>query len=321
MDAVHVVGAARAGRASWREALAAVQSSDLFRLSQSRNSVYLPVAGMPAEAKLVFKLTPDAVKEAALMVEISRHVPDVRIPRILQVEEDLLVTELVEGETLNEQLRRGDFGALPAAVETTAALHEKLPQLWEPTNLAARLEKRLQDPYLGISGQFVADLVGAMEPFIEILNAQGACAYLDRIPGNYMVTQSQNIIAIDFEGAEWCHGGRALDLANLLSFTDETTHLWNEGVTMYVAHHEGSHRDFWAAFCAAVICRALCYTAAWSRPRQAHLRSERVNALDRALLAIDLLKPALSLNQLKPVQGALHRLNATITEGALAAAA
>lgn len=320
-DAVCVVGAARTGCVAWRDALAAVQASCLFRVSQSRNSVYLPVAGTLAEARLVFKLSPDADNEANLLSAIRRYAPDVYVPDVVHAEPELLVTEFVEGETLHDQLRWGDFDALPAAIRATAHLHERLPRLWEPTDLALRLEKRLACPHLGISADLIAEIMGTMAPLLELLNAQTSCAYLDRVPVNFLVT-STGIVAIDFEGAEWAPP--ALDVANLLSYMDYTTHLWRDGMDLYLAatHMRASNRrDFWGSFCAAVVYRCLCFCSAWSRPRQAHLRAERTKALARALLAIDLLKPVVILSQLKAVQGGLCRLKVSITAPDLAEAA
>jgi hypothetical protein len=294
------IRAAASGELSWREAFAAVRHS--FRASQSRNVVYLP-PDMPV--KIVFKLSPDARKEAGLMAAVKKYVPGVRVPNVLHVEDGLLVTEFIEGEPLLDLFHRGDLRALPGTINLVAQLHAGLPQLWARTNLRERLELKLRCPHLNLTSGLVDDLMDAMAPVIVILDNEAPCSYLDRVPCNFLV--SRELVAIDWEGAEWAPP--VLDLANLLSFTNRTTSTWREGVDAYVeARPLPKTAAFWAAFCAAVIFRALCFASAWSRPRQQHLRIERINAVNRAVLAVSYLMPTLS--RLKPVQDALTQVKA-----------
>lgn len=310
MDAVAAVCAARASLVAWRDVLPVVERSPLFRLAGSRNPVYVPLPAVPLAARIVLKVAPNALAEAELTELVESA--GVRVPKALHIEPGLLVTDLVEGVSLHACFKRGDFSWLDEAVRQLAHLHDGLPCLWVPTDLGERLYGRLCSPFLGIPEQ-VDSLMEAMKPLLGLLNASEHAAYLDRVPENMLV--HNGLVQIDFEAAEWAPA--ALDLANLLAYMDYTTRFWREGVKAYLGFRTGqAERDFWPAFLAAVVYRSLCFVAGWSKPGREHLLPERLNALNRALLAVELLKPA--LGSLMPLQGALYRLKVSITAQRLA---
>lgn len=311
MDAVL---AARAGNVAWRDVLAVVARSPLFRLAGSRNPVYVPLPAVPAAARVVLKVSPDAVAEAELAELVASA--GVRVPTVLHAEPGLLATEFICGVSLHACFERGDFSHVHEAVRQLALLHG-LPRLWAPTNLRERLCGRLCSPFLGIAEQ-VDGLMEAMEPLLWLLSASEHAVYTDRVPENMLV--HNGLVQIDFEAVEWAPA--ALDLANLLAYMDYSTHLWREGVNAYFDARmtaKGVRRDFWPQFLAAVVYRSLCFVVGWSKPGREHLLLDRLNALNRALLATDLLGP--TFGDLKPLQTALHRLKATMPEASLVAAA
>lgn len=312
LNVVQVVLAARAGKVAWQDVLPVVERSPQFRLAGSRNPVYVPLPAVPPAARVVLKVSPDALAEAELTKLVASA--DVRVPKMLHAEPGLLVTDFVEGVSLHVCFERGDFSRLDDAVRQLAHLHDGLPRLWAPTNLRERLYGRLCSPFLGIVEQ-VGGLMEAMEPLLRVLEASDRAAYLDRVPENVLV--HNGLVQIDFEAAEWAPA--ALDLANTLAYLDYSTHLWREGVNAYFDARmtaKGVRRDFWPQFLAAVVYRSLCFVAGWSKPGREHLLPERLNALNRALLAVELLKPA--FGSLMPLQGALYRLKVSITAQRLA---
>lgn len=305
LDAVEAVRAALGG-GDWSEAVAAVLHSGLFRRYGSRNPVFLPTQAVPPDAKVVIKKSPNTFEEARIM-ELAREF--VRVPRVLHVDADWLVTEFVEGETLHAQFERGSFEMLPDAISLMARLQAEIPKLWVPTDLRSRLETRLRNPSVGLPVQLIHELMRALEPLFALLDAQEPRAYFDRVPVNFLITPDEEIVAIDFECPE--STSPALDLANLLAYMDYTTHLWKEPCAAYMdASSVRNHGDFQATFFAAVVYRSLSFVAAWSKPDRTHLRRERANAINRALLAVEHLKPA--LYRLKPVQDALTQVKAHV---------
>lgn len=312
MDAVAALCAARAGVVAWRDVLPVVERSPLFRLAGSRNPVYVPLPAVPLAARVVLKVSPDALGEAELTEFVASA--GVRLPKVLHAEPGLLVTKFIGGVSLHASFKRGDFSHLHEAVRQLAHLHYGLPCLWAPTNVRERLYRRLCSPFLGIAEQ-VDGLIEAIEPLLRVLEASDHAAYLDRVPENMLV--HNGLVQIDFEAVEWAPA--ALDLANTLAYLDYSTHLWRDGVNAYFDARmtaKGVRRDLWPQFLAAVVYRSLCFVAGWSKPGREHLLPERLNALNRALLAVELLKPA--LDSLMPLQGALYRLKVSITAQRLA---
>ncbi len=233
-------------------------------------------------------------QEAEICHELSEAVPEIAVPIPLRIREypdySICAMQLLDGETLYEQLKEGNHTAIPDAISALAKIHARYaPEGIDRLNLKEDLSAKLHNPYLKLRN-WADGILRYCEPVIKALEESKLWVWnKDAHPENWII--GERVGAVDCEPRYIAPA--VLDLANLLEYEDFLINKEEkkEYIQLYFEEFEkekqnAGSKNVMREYYNAVIYRMISFASAWSDPsrERQHLRKA---AIDRAISAID----------------------------------
>ena len=279
---------------------------------------------------LVFKLSDsldDLVSEAEAASFFNEHEIPTSQPLYISQEPDeegfySYVQAFVSGMTLLDYLKKenqkqrgslkeffkhfcskqkAERDVLNKVVRTLFRIHDVFPVenvRYGKLDLAQALEKRVNNPYLGISHDAAKNFKEGYGLLVDLFSKfKSLWRYnKDAHPENWLITDNNDVVVIDTENTYL--SPVVFDLANLLGYGSSFSVSEVEGYNKI--YHDLMKQADWGKlvdlsnfnllFWNAVLHRSFFLCSAWSSPERSSLHSERLHLVENALSSFDVIR-------------------------------
>lgn len=286
---------------SWKDAFKVLSERPQWeRLGETRSVTRILKNSEFFSHTLVFKERESRealVKEAEASATLSILVEDVVVPQPLYITQEphngryAYIMRYVEGETLHDQLKKGEKRHVPRIISTLAKIHARYPtEKLERLNIYKNLEQKLTSPDFNVPTELVDRIIANYAPVHEAITENALWVWnKDAHPENWII--GDKIGVIDNEGDYLIPA--LFDIVNLQEHGDFFSEVEKQSnVIRYITemHKEGKNVNIATsqrAYRNSVIHRAIALTSAWSSPDRTRMRIYRKQTIRKAMYAID----------------------------------